>query len=185
MEDVLTNTEQQLKRLNRLVNDLLDVSRIAAGRLELQRETVDVAAIVHDVLKRFGEELSLTATPLEVDARGTVWAYCDRFRVDQVVTNLLSNAIKYGEGKPIQVAVEAVDSCARIRIRDEGIGISEADLERIFTRYERAVQARRFSGLGLGLYIVRQIVEAHGGAIQVTSQPGAGSTFVVDLPREA
>jgi signal transduction histidine kinase len=107
----------------------------------------------------------------------------DRARLEQVVTNLLSNAVKYGRGQPIEVAVMGADDRARLVVRDQGIGIAPEHLSRIFERFERAVSAHNYGGLGLGLYIVRQIVEAHGGAIHVTSTPGEGSTFVVDLPR--
>jgi signal transduction histidine kinase len=104
-------------------------------------------------------------------------------RVEQVVTNLLSNAIKYGAGRPVEVAVSGDDLLARLTIRDHGIGIPLEHQARIFERFERAVSDRHYGGLGLGLWIVRQIVDALGGSIIVESEAGKGSTFTVNLPR--
>jgi signal transduction histidine kinase len=127
-------------------------------------------------------ELSRLACPLRLRTNGPVVGRWDAMRVNQIVTNLLSNACKYGAGKPIDVVVEADEGVARLTVRDQGIGIAQADAERIFECFERAVSARHYGGLGLGLYITRQVVEAHGGNIGVSSEPGAGSTFVVELP---
>jgi len=107
----------------------------------------------------------------------------DLIRVEQVVTNLLSNAFKFGGGKPIEIAVEERGPIGRLVVVDHGIGIAPEDVERIFHRYEQAISSRPVGGLGLGLYIARQIIEAHGGTIRVESQPGAGSTFTIDLPK--
>jgi signal transduction histidine kinase len=101
-----------------------------------------------------------------------------------VITNLLSNAIKFGRGRPIVVSVEGEADRALLAVRDQGIGIEPEDQKRIFGRFERAVPAQHFGGLGLGLYIAREIVEAHGGTIRVASEPGSGTTFTIDLPRE-
>ena len=111
----------------------------------------------------------------------------DRLRLEQVFGNLLSNAIKYGGGHPIEVAVSRNGNghTAKLEVTDHGIGISAEDQARLFNRFERAVSIESFGGLGLGLYITRQIVTAHGGTIRVESQPGAGATFVVELPLEA
>jgi signal transduction histidine kinase len=109
----------------------------------------------------------------------------DRIRVEQVVTNLLTNAFKFAGGKPIEITVEERGPTARLVVVDHGIGIAPEDVERIFRRYEQAMPSRAFGGMGLGLYIARQIIEAHGGTIRVDSQPGAGSTFIVDLPKRA
>jgi signal transduction histidine kinase len=106
-------------------------------------------------------------------------------RLEQVVSNLLSNAIKYGSGHPIEVAVSRNTHTARLEVTDHGIGISADDQARLFNRFERAASIKSFGGLGLGLYVTRQIVTAHGGTIRVESQPGAGATFVVELPLEA
>ena len=107
----------------------------------------------------------------------------DRLRLEQVITNLLTNAIKYGRGRPLEATCEGTPTHGVVRIRDHGIGIDPDQLPRIFGRFERAVSARSYGGLGLGLYIARQIVDAHGGCIEVESRPGEGSLFTIELPR--
>jgi signal transduction histidine kinase/FixJ family two-component response regulator len=183
LEKRLERAEQASKRLVQLINGLLDVSRISAGRLELEPERVELVEVVREVAARFGPELAEAGCVLQLIADSPTVGNWDRFRVEQVLNNLLSNAVKYGPGRPIQVRVEAEEGTARLAVRDFGIGIAPEQIERIFARFERAVPARNYGGLGLGLYIVRQIVEAHGGTIQVESQPGAGSTFTVELPQ--
>jgi signal transduction histidine kinase len=106
----------------------------------------------------------------------------DPLRIEQVIANLLSNACKYGAGKPIEIQVGEEHGRARLSVQDHGIGIPAADRDRIFERFERAASRRHYGGLGLGLYISRQVVQAHAGAIRVQSQTGEGSTFIVDLP---
>jgi signal transduction histidine kinase len=106
----------------------------------------------------------------------------DRTQLEQALTNLLGNALKFGAGRPIEIEVEALEGRARLIIRDHGIGMAPEALERVFGRFERAVSTREYGGLGLGLFLTRQIVEAHGGTIQASSQPGAGATFVLELP---
>jgi signal transduction histidine kinase len=164
----------------RLVEELLDVSRITAGRLALDRERVDLVALVREVVGRYPEPER--KSPITVQADGALVGPWDRLRLEQVVSNLVGNALKYGDGKPIEVEVEHADHHAILRVRDHGIGISADDQQRIFERYERAVADRNVGGLGLGLWIVRQVVEAHGGRISVESEPGNGATFVVEIP---
>lgn len=174
---------QQTERLTKLTNDLLDVARIRAGRIEMRLETIDLAQAVRDVVLRFEDQIEAAGCSLALDAAPGAMINADRTRLEQVVTNLLSNAIKYGAGKPIEIAVETTATSARLTVRDHGIGIAPDQLERIFVRFERAVSSRNYGGLGLGLYIARQIVESLGGSIQVTSELGVSSTFVVILPR--
>jgi signal transduction histidine kinase len=172
---------RNVDRLTRLVATLLDLTRITAGRLEIHREDVDLVEVVTDVMARFEEEARRAGCELRLDAPAAVTGHWDRLRVDQVVTNLLANAVKYGPGEPIDVRVEARLDSARLTIRDHGIGISDADQKRIFERFERAVSDRNYGGFGLGLWIVRRIVEAMGGTIHVESAPARGATFVVEL----
>src|SRR5262249_14228203 len=151
---------------------LMDVSRITAGRLRLEREEVDLAAIVHDVALRLGDEAMKVESSLNVSAEGPVIGRWDRIRLEQVVTNLVTNAVKFGAGKPVELTVEERGPIARLSVRDHGVGIAPQDIDRIFQRYEQATWSRGHGGLGLGLYIVHQIVEAHGGTIGVVSESG-------------
>jgi PAS domain S-box-containing protein len=177
--------DSQAARLHRLIDELLDVSRIAAGRLELHVETVDLAQVVSEVGSRFTDEAARAGSILNVHAPGAVVGRWDKSRLDQVVTNLVSNAIKYGDCKPIDVSVASDDQSAIVLIRDRGLGIAEHDQERIFGRFERAASSRHYGGIGLGLWIVKQIIDALGGTVSVESRPGDGSTFRVVLPRQA
>ncbi len=167
-------------RLSRLVTSLLDISRIGAGRLDLESEEMDLAELAREVADRFEEEARRAGCTirLELEPAPGCW---DRARLDQVLTNLLSNAIKYGPGEPVDLRVRSKGGRAVLSVRDRGIGIPEADQRRIFERFERAVSRRNYGGFGLGLWIVRQIVEAQGGTVRVESAPGGGSTFTVEL----
>jgi signal transduction histidine kinase len=169
-------------RLSRLVDELLDISRITTGRLQLQRERVDLGGIVSRIVDRACREASRPAGSVRLQAADVVEGWWDRARLEQVVTSLVANALKYGQGEPVEVQVTCDAGTARVTVRDHGIGIAPADQSRIFERFERAVSSRRFGGLGLGLWISRQIVEAHGGRISVASSPGQGATFTVTLP---
>jgi PAS domain S-box-containing protein len=175
---------RQVDRLARLISELLDVSRIDAGRLELDREAVDLGELVREVVVRFADELERSETTIALAVDGGIIGHWDRLRLDQVVTNLLHNAIKYGKGHPIrmELAVDPATTEARLTVTDEGIGISAADQGRIFGRFERAVSSRAYGGMGVGLFIVAQILAAHDAAIEVHSEPGRGATFVVKLP---
>lgn len=183
LRDKLTVAIGQTKRLGSLIENLLDVSRISAGRLDLHLEEVDLAAVVDDVAGRLSMDLHSAGCTLEVRTPGAVVGRWDRFRLEQVVTNHLSNAIKYGAGKRIEIEVHADHSTATMRIRDHGIGIPPEKQPRIFDKFERAVSGLSYGGFGLGLWIVRQIVDALEGSVSVISQPGHGATFIIQLPR--
>ena len=179
---VLQATEKQVRRLMRLVDDVLDVSQLQAGRLELHLERVDFPAVVAEVVKRFEERIAQSGSRVVIRAEAPVVGLWDRSRVDQVVANLLGNAIKFGEGKPIELSVVQRDGTAELSVEDHGIGISPERLPHIFERFERAVPTRHYGGLGLGLSIVWSITEALGGTVRVESTPGLGSKFTVVLP---
>jgi signal transduction histidine kinase len=151
------------------------------GRLELDIEEVELASVVGEAVAQLEDEATQTGST--ITARGApVRGNWDRLRISQVVTNLLSNAVKYGNGKPVEVSYGASGDGAFVAVRDQGIGIDPSDQRQIFERFERAVSSRNYGGLGLGLYIVKRIVEAHGGSIRVDSSPGAGAAFWVELP---
>jgi signal transduction histidine kinase len=182
---LLVRSVRQVQRLTTLVENLLDVSRLASGRLTLSPEKLDLTELSREVANRLREEAAQAHCPLHFEAREPVIGSWDRMRIEQVLTNLFTNAIKYGAGKPIEIQVASEGGVAVFRIRDHGIGIDGHRLPFIFDRFERAVSSRDYGGLGLGLYIARQIVDAHGGDIRVVSQPGDGSTFAVALPAVA
>jgi len=169
-------------RLSGLVNELLDISRISAGRLKLERGPMDLAEATREVLQRHADELSKNGCVLNFVSDGDMHGTWDRARVEQIAHNLLTNAIKYGKGKPIDVTLVREAQVVRLVVADHGIGISPEDQLRVFQRFERAVSSRHFGGLGLGLWIARQLVDAHGGTIRVASEKGLGATFEVVLP---
>jgi signal transduction histidine kinase len=173
---------RQVGRLSRLVEDLLDVSRISAGRLRLDVTDLDLAQVVAEVTERLDGERPPGGAPLELDLRGPVRGRWDRLRLEQIAVNLLTNALKYGEGSPVTVTVAQDGDEAVLRVRDGGIGIPPAEQARIFERFERGSAARNYGGIGLGLWIVREIVGALGGTISVESGAGEGTTFTVRLP---
>ncbi|BDG10539.1 sensor histidine kinase [Anaeromyxobacter paludicola] len=182
----LESALRQVRRLERLVGELLDVSRIQAGKLQLARERVDLGEVARAVAARFAAELERSGIALDVVVEPGVVGEWDGERLDRVVSNLLANAIKYAPGGAATLRVDRLpDGRGRLQLQDDGPGIPPEVQERIFERFERADGRRGIAGLGLGLYIVRQIVEAHGGSVAVRSAPGQGATFVVELPAAA
>lgn len=182
-QKLLVLAERQCQRIVRLIEDLLNVTRIQAGKLALSVEELDLRALSREVVDRFEAELKQAGSSVVWRAEAPVVGTWDRARMDQVVTNLMLNAIKYGAGKPIEIHLAADDERARLVVADNGIGIEPSRLPYIFERFERGVSAQHYGGLGLGLYISRQIVVAHGGSIGVESELGVGTTFIVELPR--
>ena len=170
------------ERLSQLIETLLDVSRIVSGHLSLKPETADLRDLAQEVVDRMTPSATHAGVPLSLSLNGPLPGRWDPLRMSQVLTNLVSNAIKYGQGSPVEVALRRVRGQARLEVMDGGPGIPPEDLERIFGRFERAVSARNYGGLGLGLYISRQIVEAHGGRIHAEDRPDGGARFVVELP---
>jgi PAS domain S-box-containing protein len=183
LEEKLESLERQTRRLALLVNELLDVSRMRLGKLQLRYEPLDLADVAREAAGHVEADVSRTGSQIAYDLAPSPGRY-DRLRVEQVVGNLLVNAGKFGEGKPVVLRVRPEGEFAVLEVSDHGIGIPLEHQARVFERFQRAVPAQNFGGLGLGLYVARQIVEAHGGTIQVSSAAGAGSTFTVRIPRD-
>jgi signal transduction histidine kinase len=181
----LAGCEQAVDRVAKLIDQLLDVTRIRSGRLQLEKEPIDISALVQDVVAGFENELAKTGSTATLGELKPILAVADRFRMEQVITNLLNNAIKYGAGAPIEVEVVQTAGALQVRVRDHGIGIAKENQSRVFERFERAVSSRDFGGLGLGLFITKQIVEAHGGTIHVESELGEGSLFWIEIPLDS
>ena len=178
----IQNVNRQVERMVTLVDQLLDVSRITMGRFDLRREAFDLRALVIEVVDRLTPSIAAAQCEAQLDLGDSVVGHWDRSRMDQVISNLLSNAVKYGAGAPIRIRLEHLDGDVELTVQDHGIGIPREARQRIFDRFERLVSDRNYGGFGLGLWIVRQIVETHGGAIGVSSSPGQGSLFKVSLP---
>lgn len=173
---------RQVVRLENLVNTMLDLARITAGGLKLNPVRLDLARMVTEVADDLHDAVARSGSQLTVRAEEPVVGSWDPVHLTTVISNLIDNAVKYGRGKPIDIAVTRHEGVARLTVTDHGIGIAPESQERIFGRFERGVAERIFSGLGIGLWIARQVVESHGGTIHVTSAPGQGATFEVELP---
>jgi PAS domain S-box-containing protein len=169
-------------RVTRLIKELLDVSRIDAGRLELHRQLIDLQRVTRDVIGRFELQADGHQFLIEFPA-GFPEVYADRDKVEQVLTNLVENAVKYSEGGAVTVSGEVVDGAVEVAVRDQGVGIPTDQLTLIFTKFYRRAGHGAPTGTGLGLFITRGLVEAHGGRIWARSEVGRGTDVRFRLPR--
>ncbi|QRK13404.1 response regulator [Archangium violaceum] len=181
--DRLDVARHSVRRLARLIETLLDVSQLTTGRLQLMPEPVDLSTLVGEVVANTQEEARKLKTPLSVRIESPLAGHFDPDRMEQVVHNLLSNALKFGQGRPVEISLRSEGNVVQLSVVDHGIGIPPADRARVFERFERAVPVRNYGGLGLGLWVTRQVVEAHQGTILIEETPGGGATFHVRLPR--
>ena len=186
-QQLLTKAEaiaRSSDRLTELVDRLLDITRLATGKLDLSLENVNLATLARNVGSKLGARFEAEGSILSMRVPDALNGHWDRLRLEMVLSNLLTNAAKFGLGKPVDLEVEDAGRAAVIRVIDHGIGISPADQQRIFGRFERAVSERHYGGFGVGLWLCQQIVQAHGGKIEVASAPAMGSTFTITLPKE-
>ena len=182
MQAMVDRDERQIQSLIRLIEDMLDVSRIRTGKLSIRPSTFDLSQTVANLLESFAAQISAAQSRVDFTVRQSVIGQWDEFRIEQVVSNLLTNALRYGARKPVQVSVYVEGASAIIDVRDQGIGISEENQKRIFHQFERVAGSDVVSGLGLGLFISEQIIAAHNGSISVHSTLGEGALFRVSLP---
>ena len=182
MTQFADHLDRQVDKLRQLVEDMLDVSRIQRGTLSLRPELSNISTLVLDVAAQATTEIQKSGSVLDISVEPDIYGTCDKYRIEQVVINLLSNALKYGSGNPIKVRLHKENNQIVLVVKDSGIGIKEEDQKRIFERFERAISASEVSGLGLGLFITKEILKSHQGSIEVKSQIGKGSEFVVTFP---
>ncbi|MDY0963580.1 MULTISPECIES: hybrid sensor histidine kinase/response regulator [Massilia] len=182
MEAMIQRDERQIKSMIRLIDDMLDVSRMRSGKLSIRPAQVELMNLLERVVSDLSLQAATTGSSLTLRPHDGVTGCWDEFRVEQVIVNLLTNALRYGCGQPVEVSVERTGDLVRIDVRDQGKGIAPSDLERIFEPYERGARNGEPKGLGLGLYISRQLAISHGGELRVTSKPGEGSVFSLVLP---
>ena len=173
---------RQIHSMIRLINDMVDVSRIRSGKLSIRPAHTELGALLERVVSDLTQRAEAAGASITLQAPVPVYGVWDEFRVEQVIVNLLTNALRYGGGKPVTVTLGADTTRARIVVQDQGNGIAAQDIERIFEPFERAGNKEVREGLGLGLYIARQLAESHCGTLEVVSTPGHGAAFCLMLP---
>lgn len=177
--------KEQLNRISRLVEDMLDITRIGAEKLSLKKEKTVIRDLIINIIHRYLEREGPNQVNSIININEKVTGNWDKFRIEQVLCNLLSNSVKYGLGRPIEINAYQEENSIIIEVKDYGIGISIEDQKRIFERFERVLDKSEISGLGLGLYIAQEIVKKHSGSIEVRSELGSGSVFTVKLPLDS
>jgi signal transduction histidine kinase len=181
----LQHMETDVGRLHHLSRRMFDTARITSGSLVPELAQVDFATVVRETLQYESEQLAWRHCPVEFNGPRRLTGRWDRAFLEQIVENLLSNAMKYGRDRKISVELSATASKARLRVKDRGLGIDTADQARIFEKFERATSVEKASSLGLGLWLVREMVGALHGTVRLQSAAGSGSTFEVEIPRRA
>lgn len=185
-QTTLKNIERQIQQLVRLVEDMLDVSRIRSGRLILDTKPFGMCDLLQTVVQKMASQFENSGMPAPtIEVCAQAWGKWDPIRIEQVIVNLLTNAIRYGSKKPVTIKLEATNTKVKLSVKDGGIGIAKDSLQSVFDRFERATKTSATKGLGLGLYISKKIIQAHGGRIWAESELGNGSTFIIELPRQA
>jgi len=180
--NMIKRDERQIKAMIRLIDDMLDVSRMKSGTLSIRPGKVELMGLLERVVNDLSLQAAAANSTLQLASHAPVEGIWDEFRIEQVIVNLLTNALRYGGGGTVELSVHQVGCNVRIDVRDHGKGIAPDYIDRIFEPYERGAKAGEPKGLGLGLYISRQLATSHGGALTVQSTPGEGATFSLLLP---
>ncbi|MYM69305.1 response regulator [Pseudoduganella sp. FT55W] len=180
---MVSRDDRQIQNIVRLIDDMLDVSRIRSGKLSLRLGSVELAGMLGRVVQDLTPQAATAGTSIVLDAPVPVRGWWDDFRIEQIVMNLLTNALRYGGSQPVVVTLAVLADSVRIDVRDSGPGVKPEHQAKIFEPYERGVGSEAPAGLGLGLYISRQLAEAHNGSLTLSSVPGEGAVFSLTLPR--
>jgi signal transduction histidine kinase len=180
-----TSADRQVVNLNRLIEELIDVSRIRTGHMTIHPQLLDLSLVAKEVVERMSEQLKMAGCPVKFELKEPLMVSCDSLRMEQVITNLLSNAARYAPQGLITIRSSSDKNFAYLSIKDSGQGIRFEKQKTIFDRFERDSKDPGIDGLGLGLYIVKQIVKAHRGDIDLISPSGEGATFTLKLPLKA
>ena len=181
-EKFISLFKRQAVRLDRLVNDMLDVSRIHRGKFELKCDVYEMYEFLEKVIESFKESFEEHGQTINFSGDCPIYVNFDEIRMEQVIGNILTNALKYAPESPVTIELKKSSTHIRTEIKDNGPGIEKSKLDKIFTRFERASSHSEVSGLGLGLYISKEIIKAHKGKIWAESGPGKGATFIIELP---
>ena len=182
LAEIFGSDQHQIQSMVTLIDDMLDVSRIRHNRLRVRPRPAELSSVVKRAVAQVSSQAATAGTVITLKADAEIAGCWDEFRIQQVIVNLLNNAIRYGQGKPVTVTLSAANERACIEVRDQGTGIAPADQKRIFQQFERGQDNADAPGFGLGLYISQQLVEAHGGTIELVSEAGKGAVFTVHLP---
>lgn len=182
LRPIVSELQPDVKNFTKLIESLLDISKIGDKDLTLFKDVCDISSIIKDEAQKLKAIFETHQTDLCFEIQDGIKGSCDQTRIRQIINNLLTNALKFGDKKPVTLIVKGDGSTLSVWVKDNGIGISDQDFQRIFKPFERAVSDQYFGGLGLGLYITERIVKSHGGKIEVDSKPGHGATFKVEIP---
>lgn len=173
---------RQINNMVRLINDMVDVSRVNSDHLSIQPEKVDLSQLLSRIVNDFSQQAEAIGSYFNVNILPDVFGHWDSLRIEQIIINLITNALRYGKSKPVSINLCVINDVVEVHVRDQGCGISDSDCQRIFEKFERLGKCEVKEGLGMGLYIARQLSEAHGGSLTVTSKLGEGSCFILRLP---
>ncbi|MES2526586.1 MAG: ATP-binding protein [Bdellovibrionota bacterium] len=183
LQPMMRIMERGVERLIRLVDDMLDISRIELGKLNFHREPIELSQFLQETLEHFRDNLNLAGIELHYDLKEKITCSLDPFRIEQVITNLVTNAIRYAPSAPLAVSLHAENDFAVITFQDGGPGVPKIDRERVFVRFERLHTRSEISGMGLGLFICKEIIQGHGGTIKIRDSEVKGTCFIIRLPK--